>query len=198
MYRKFPGQWLITGRPAWTLPLTISAGAVLNILSCLVSQATASPLFLDSIWTAVCGGFLGPLPGAVCGLATNLLAAVFVPGCASAAWFAPCNMATGFIVGLAARRGWLRQMTGCLSVILTLTLVNSLLGALTAVALFGGMPGHNSDNLVSGLAITLQNLYGAAFLARVPVNLIDKGLSLLALLVLTRLAVKNDAKKNED
>jgi energy-coupling factor transport system substrate-specific component len=195
MCRVFPGRWLTPGRPVWTIPLAVLAGAALNTLFNLTNQSVASPLFLDSIWTAVCAGFFGPLPGMACGLASNALAGAAIPGAASSVWFAPCNMATGLIMGIAVRRGWMRHLNGCLAVILALALVNSLLGAFIAVWVFGGLTGHHSDYLVSGLTIFLQELYSAAFLARIPVNLIDKSITVLATALLIHLAGKTHAQE---
>ncbi len=99
--------------------------------------------------------------------------------------FAICNMSTGLIVGLMAGKGLFRSGTHALAAVLLVTASNSLLGALIATFLYGGITGTAAvDYVVVGLLAAGRTVLSAAFLARIPANLVDKGIAVFAAFVL--------------
>ncbi|HET7839563.1 MAG TPA: ECF transporter S component [Rectinemataceae bacterium] len=155
----------------------VVAGGLGNALMSLANMALSSPFFFDSVFTAVCAALFGPLAGALCGLVSHLFMELFHGWNGLFLPFAVCNIATGLIVGLFARSGRLATLTGAMLCTILVTLGNSVLGALVAFYLFGGITGHASDYLVTGFILVGQTLLAAAFWARIPANLIDKGIA---------------------
>ena len=92
--------------------------------------------------------------------------------------FAICNMSTGFIVGMMADRGRFRTGMHALVAVLLVTASNSLLGAVIATFLYGGITGSAAvDYVVVGLLAAGRTVLSAAFIARIPANLVDKGIA---------------------
>ncbi len=139
---------------------------------------TSIPLFLDSTFTALSAALLGPWWGAATGLAMQLFqeAGHGFPGVYAP--FALCSAATALIVGLAARRGRFVSALDLAGVTLAVALANAAIGAAVALALFGGGSGSNIDILVAGFKLVVRNEYLACLLPRIPINIVDKGVSL--------------------
>jgi energy-coupling factor transport system substrate-specific component len=163
-----------------------SLGAVmaLSLLNMLFSWANnvvlQSPLFLDSIFTAVGTAVLGPWAGVGIGLLTNLgMEGVY--GMTGLYWpFSVCNMATGLIVGLMSRQGaFIRGWQASLAV-LAVTLANALLGGFVANLVFAGDTGVQIDHIISAFTETGLSLGSANFWARIPTNLVDKMITVYA------------------
>ncbi|MDC7234377.1 MAG: hypothetical protein PQJ58_14180 [Spirochaetales bacterium] len=133
-----------------------------------------SPLFFDSIFTAVTAALLGPAAGILTGLFTNLgmewiydFTGLYYP-------FAFCNMATGLIVGYAARQNWIKTTYQLILVIIATATANALLGGLIANIVFSGDTGVKIDVVISAFTELGQSLMTANFWARIPTNLLDK------------------------
>ena len=155
-------------------------GGLLNALLSVANMAIASPFFFDSIFTAVVAALFGPLAGMATALISHGFMELFHNWNGQFMPFVVCNLATGLIVGLFARSGGLRRPFGAALAAVAVTLANALFGAIVAYYVFGGVTGHASDYLVTGFIIAGQSLFSASFWARVPANLIDKGLAVAA------------------
>lgn len=142
-------------------------------------MAVDSPFFFDSIFTAAAGAFFGPIAGMATGLTSHLIMEAFHGFNGMFLPFAPCNMATGLIVGLFASRKAFGSLAGAAVCTFAVTFANAVLGSFIAYFVFGGPTGHASDNLVTALLLAGGNLFTAAFWARIPTNLIDKGIAVL-------------------
>ena len=162
-------------------PVAAAGVLVLSLLNLGLSWTNnvvlKSPLFLDSIFTAVGGAVLGPWAGMGIGLLTNLgMEPIY--GMTGYYWpFAACNMATGLIVGLMSRRGVFTQGWHATAAVVLVTLANALLGGFIANLVFSGDTGVQIDNIVSAFTETGLSLVTANFWARIPTNLIDKMLA---------------------
>ncbi len=165
----------------WRVSLAVLACSALNMLFSWINNGILkSPLFLDSIFTAVGAALLGPLAGMTIGALTNL-GMELLYGLTGLYWpFALCNMATGLIVGLAARRGALKQGWLLTATVLLVTFANALLGSVIANIVFSGNSGVQIDHIISAFVETGQSLAAASFWARIPTNLIDKMLAVYA------------------
>jgi energy-coupling factor transport system substrate-specific component len=84
-----------------------------------------------------------------------------------------------------------------LSLILILTLVNALLGALVATIVYGGVTGTLPDIPVSALILLGRGIFSSAFLARILINIVDKGLPVMMIYIIYRI-VEYKKGGNED
>ncbi|NLJ45701.1 MAG: ECF transporter S component [Treponema sp.] len=166
---------------SWIAVPAVSVLAFLNLLFSWTNNVVLkSPLFLDSIFTAVGASILGPWAGMAVGLLTNLgMEPVY--GMTGLYWpFAACNMATGLIVGIMARRGAFSRAWHATLAILLVTLANALLGGFIANLVFSGDTGVAIDHIVAALTETGLSLASANFWVRIPANLVDKMLAVYA------------------
>ncbi len=178
--RKIDLAGLLYPRPGFGVA-AVPALALLNLLfSWTNNRVLRSPLFLDSIFTAVGAAILGPWAGMAVGLLTNLgMEPVY--GMTGLYWpFAACNMATGLIVGIMARRGAFSRAWHATLAILLVTLANALLGGFIANLVFSGDTGVQIDQIVSAFTETGLSLASANFWVRIPANLVDKMLAVYA------------------
>ena len=135
---------------------------------------TSVPLFMDSIGTAVSAAVFGlPL-----GLATAVLTNTFNEVAAGFPLvhlpFALCGMATAWIVHTLVRRNLFSTPVHFIVATVLVAIANSVLGALIATFVFGGGTGVNIDIIVSGFALAFGDIFSAALIARVAVNVVDK------------------------
>jgi energy-coupling factor transport system substrate-specific component len=176
---------LSRARPFWFVAVSVFAAGVLNTLLVAANTRLFLPFFFDSILTACAGALFGWLPGLIAGFWTNLACEMLFGFPMTILPFAICNMSTGFIVGIMADRGLFRSSFHALIAVVLVTASNSLLGALIAAFLYGGITGSAAvDYVVVGLLATGRNVFSAAFLARIPANLVDKGISVFAAFIL--------------
>jgi energy-coupling factor transport system substrate-specific component len=166
--------------------LAILIGAALNCLGSLANMAIGSPLFFDSIFTAAAGAIFGPLAGILCAIASHAFLVAAHGWEIDWIFFVPCSMATGAIAGGFGRRRFESALDVALCTALV-TAANALLGALIAAYAYGGITTHPSDQLSNGLILFGQSIIAASFWARIPLNLIDKGIAVAAAYGLRRI-----------
>ncbi len=179
--------------------LAIIAAVLLNNgLQLLQEQVLDWPFYFDSVFTITVGIFFGWLPGVITGLLTNLLIEV-IDGFQGLTWpFALVNMATGLIAGLLAadkKRYW--TLPGQVTMILALTAANTLLGAFIVNVVYGGLTGTAPDILVSALLLMGRGKALSTILARVPINLVDKGTPVLIIYMIHRLIILRIQRKKD-
>lgn len=176
---------LAQARPFWLVAVCVFGAGVINTLLVVVNTRLFLPFFFDSILTACAGALFGWLPGLIAGFWTNLACEVIFGFPMTILPFAICNMSTGLIVGIMADRGLFRSSLHALIAVVLVTASNSLLGALIATYLYGGITGSAAvDYVVIGLLATGRTVLSSAFLARIPANLVDKGISVFAAFIL--------------
>ena len=190
---------LISAKPFWLITLAIILGIILNGLLNWINTALGLPFFFDSIATAVVAALFGPLAGVIIGLFTNL----FLELIYGFPWihypFGLCGATTGLIVGIMAKRHNFDTAAYALLAVLLVTFFNSILGAVIAEYVFGGITGVAFDYLVTGLLAAGKSFFSAAFWARIPANLIDKSIAVfIAFLIYIKLGSPyNNHKKHE-
>lgn len=144
------------------------------------NNALSLPFFLDSIGTAVVAATAGLLPGLFVAVATNAAIEVVT----GFPWihlpFALCGVATALIVWGFVRSGRFADLGGALVATLAVALANSVLGSIIATFVYGGITSVGVDYLVTGLVAGGRSLVSATFWARVPANLVDKSIAVLA------------------
>ena len=169
------------------IAILIPLGVAINLVGGQVAGRLGLPLFLDSIGTAIVAAIMGPYVGAISGVLFNIIGSI-IGGNIMASLFGICNLATAFIVGFMVRFGKFKTVLHIVIAIVAVALANALLGAPIAVVVYGGIQGSGVDLVVAGLLAFGNDILSAAFLARIPVNLVDKGIAvLIAWLILRRL-----------
>ena len=141
----------------------------------LNDHALQIPLFFDTIGTVVATALFGLVPGLATAVGTHLfmellnwpLSGSYLP------WMV-CNASSAIILRVLMRRGQFETPVHALIAGLWIALVNALIGAIVASALFAGDTKHAVDFIASALYTLGQNVFSAAFLARLPVNIADK------------------------
>jgi energy-coupling factor transport system substrate-specific component len=173
--------------------LSLLCFPLLNAFLNKLIVGTSLPLFLDSIFTVLSAALFGLGPGLATAVLTNgsIEALTGFPGVHIP--FALCGMATAAIVARAVGRGRFHSPLDLALVTLELSLANAVIGATVAVFAFGGFTDVNVDVIVSGFATAFGNILSAAFLARLPVNIVDKGIAILVTLLVLHLADRRSA-----
>jgi len=162
-----------------TKTLAIIISMVLNGLFNLAGDKLGIPLFLDSIFTAVAAALFGIIPGILTGLFTNLFQEALRGFPLQLYPFAIVNMATGLLVGLLVKKGYFKTFFGVFLVIIYTALANAFLGAIIVTIVFGGITNEEVDYIVKVILMTGQSVFSSAFIARIFINLVDKGLAVL-------------------
>lgn len=130
---------------------------------------------------------MGPWVGAVSGVLYNVISAL-ISGNMLSVMFGLCNIATAFIIGFMAKSGKFTTWVHAVVATILVALANAIMGAPIAVVVYGGIQGGGVDLVVAGFLAAGQDILSAAFLARVPINLVDKGIAcFVAWLILMRL-----------
>ncbi len=174
MSKKLNIAALFQKRPFWLLALSIVAAIILNFLFCHINALLNLPFFFDSIWTATVAALFGPIPGIIVGLFMNTFQELIYGFPLIHYPFGLCGATTGLIIGLMSLKNKFETLFHAVIASLLVTLSNSILGAIIATYMFGGITGVPIDYLVTGLLVTGQSILSATFWARIPANLIDK------------------------
>jgi len=173
----------ISQKPVLAIILSFTFLPLANALLSLAARDVL-PLFLDSIFTAIAAAIFGPWHGIVVAVLTNGWNEALDGFSGLHILFAVCGMATALIVSGFVRSGRFRSTLSWSLCIGSVTLANALLGALIAAFVYGGGTRMNLDNIVAGFALFTDSIFTAAFLARLPINLVDKALAVAPALAL--------------
>ena len=179
--------------------IMIPLGVAINYVGGLLNSALGGPLYLDSIGTAVVAAVMGPWVGAISGLLFNVVSAL-MGGNMMSALFGICNIGTGLIVGYMTKWGFFEKWWQVLIVAnLLVSFWNAATGSPIASVVYGGVDGSAGTSVsIAALQAIGADLVTAGFIARMPINLIDKGIAvLIAWIVYKRLPenIKNFNKK---
>lgn len=143
----------------------------MNIVLGAITSGLGIPLYMDTLGTVLSAAILGPVPGVIVGLLTNVIDGLIrdltnIP-------FALVNMAIGLIVGLIAKKRPLTLTTSILTGLL-LSIVAPLIGTPIGIYVYGGLQGNAFDVIVTGLVKAGQSIFAASFVSKITSNLIDK------------------------
>ena len=190
---------ILLQKPAYRLVTAMLILPAFNVALNRLILFTSVPLFMDSIGTAVSAAVFGLPLGLATAVLTNGLGDLVAGLPMVHLPFALCSMATALIVHIMVRQNRFSTPLNFMVATLLVALANSVLGALIATFVFGGGTGVNIDVIVSGFALALGDIFSAALIARVAVNIIDKApavfLAMIALRALGDLAMKEPVPK---
>ena len=157
--------------------IMIPLGVAINYIGGTIAGSLGLPIYLDSIGTVIVAAIMGPWVGATSGVLYNVISGL-TKGNILSILFGLCNIGSGLIVGYMARYKKFNTLPHVLIATFFVALWNAIIGAPIAMVVYGGVDGNVGTNLmIVGLQALGNDLAGAAFLARIPVNLIDKGIA---------------------
>lgn len=162
--------------------------AVANgVIGTINSHVLEFPLFMDTIGTLLSTALWGFWPGAVTAAATHLLLEA-LRGITGAYFNLPwmiCSLSSVITLSLLIRFDLFKTFIHAVLATILITFANSITGAAVAVMFFSGITIHPVDYIVTAFISVGQSFLSAAFWARLPVNLIDKGIAVFITFGLT-------------
>jgi energy-coupling factor transport system substrate-specific component len=164
----------------------VLAAAALNGVLNWGVEMVGLPIFLDTTFTIVIAALFGWLPGMITGVLSNAVAEVLFGFSGYVIMFAPVNAASGLVIGLMRRTGRFHTVADGILGLIFLSFVNALLGTLIVNFVFGGSTRQAIDMVVTSLVLTGQDIWSAALLTRIPVNLVDKAPGVFLAIFLVR------------
>lgn len=166
----------------------IPLGIAINYVGGLIATGLSLPVYLDSIGTVIVAAIGGPWVGAISGVLYNIVSSL-IGGNILASLFGLCNLGTALIVGFLARAGRFKTIPDIVIATVLVAVLNAVIGTPIGLVVYGGIDGNAGTNLlIAGLQATGSDLVSAAFIGRIPSQLIDKGIAIvIAWLVYWRL-----------
>ena len=171
------------------IAIMIPLGVAINYIGGQLATSLGLPIYMDSIGTAIVAAIMGPWIGATSGVLFNIISSL-ISGNIMASLFGICNIGTGLIVGYMARYGRYKKLIPDIAVASILVAVwNAATGAPIAMAVYGGIDGNAGTNvMIAAFQNMGKDLFSSAFIARIPTNLLDKGIAcLVAWLIIMKL-----------
>lgn len=170
------------------IAIMIPIGVAINYIGGLIASSLGLPIYMDSIGTVIVAAIMGPWIGALSGALYNVIASL-ISGNIPAMLFAICNIGSGLIVGYMARLGLFKKWWHIIIATVLVSLWNAGTGAPLAMVVYGGIDSNVGTNLlIASMQAIGKDLGTAAFWARVPSNLVDKGIAcVIAWIILKKL-----------
>lgn len=155
-------------------PLKISIvgfGIALNIVGAFIALNLRIPIYMDSIGTIMAAALLGPLYGVLTGLCGSIVSGVSFD--IYSLYFAPVQIFTGLLSGLMFKAGFMKKFKMPIGV-LAVSIFSSLVGAIIAAFLFGGITSSGSSYIVAVLSNLGVNKVISVFIVQFLTDYADK------------------------
>ena len=145
------------------------------------------PLFLDTIGTLLSTALWGFWPGAVSAVSTHLLQESMrgITGAHINFPWMICSLSSVITLALMIRFDLFKTFIHAVLATILITFVNSITGALVANFFFSGITVHPVDYIMTAFLSVEQSFLSASFWARLPINLIDKGIAVFIVFGIT-------------
>ncbi len=124
-------------------------GIALNIVGAFIALNLRLPIYLDSIGTIFIACLLGPKYAVLTGVGGSLVSGMTFD--IYSLYFAPVQISTGLLAGIMYNKGFLKGSKTPLGVFL-FTLPTSIISAVIAAFLFGGVTSSGSSYIVQILS----------------------------------------------
>ena len=161
----------------------VGMGIALNIVGAFIALNLRLPIYLDSVGTIFIACVLGPKYAVLTGVLGSLVSGMTFD--IYSLYFAPVQISTGLLAGLMYNKGFLKGAKTPLGVFL-FTLPTSLISAMIAAFLFGGVTSSGSSYIVQILSHFNVPMVVSVFITQVITDYADKFVAV----VLVGLAVK--------
>ena len=151
----------------------------INYLGKLFASVLKLPLWLDSIGTCIGGALGGPIIGAICGAANNLIYG-FTTGDSITLVYALTSLGIGLAVGIMARLGNMEKISGALITSVIAGLVAVFISTPLNVIFWGGTTGNVwGDAVFAATQASNMPVLLGSFLDEVVVDVPDKIITIL-------------------
>lgn len=165
----------------------IGLGISLNIIGAFIALTLKLPIYLDSIGTILIACLLGPKYAVITGLCGSLVSGFTFD--IYSIYFAPVQITTGLIAGIMYNKGFLNGKKTPLGVFI-FTLPTSIISAMIAAFLFGGITSSGSSYIVQILKTMGVSDVVSVFITQILTDYTDKFIGV----VLVGYAVKSIPK----
>lgn len=189
MNRLFPRTF-----PASSIKVQLVLGilcGVLNYLLIVIREFFKIPLFLDTVFTML-ASFYGPVAGCIAAFLSHLFA--LLSDTNSNLLWVICSLTIVLVIRLFSRNGKPVSWAGIVWILILTVVLITVEGTIIASALyFTGADYLEPSSLSTSVFVLLTSgvsYFAVAFLVRLPVNLIDKTVSLILALLVYFLAAK--------
>ncbi|WP_342757036.1 ECF transporter S component [Kineothrix sedimenti] len=167
------------GKSLWSLKFNtatlvlIPAAIGINYLGKLFAGALKLPLWLDAIGTCLAAVLAGPIAGAICGAANNIIYGLTMDPISTV--YALTNIAIGLVVGVLSYKGFMKNIKLSLLTAIIVGFVAVVVSTPLNMIFWGGTTGNIWGDAVYAWALS-QNMpvFFASFLDEVIVDLPDK------------------------
>ncbi|MPM66359.1 hypothetical protein SDC9_113266 [bioreactor metagenome] len=160
-----------------TRNLTLMAmGISLNIIGALIALTLRLPIYLDSIGTILVACLLGPKFAVMTGVCGSLISGMTFDS--YSLYFAPVQISTGLLAGLMYEKGFLSGKKTPFGVFI-FTLPTSIISAVIAAFLFGGVTSSGSSYIVQILSHFNVPMVVGVFITQVCTDYADKFLAVV-------------------
>lgn len=154
----------------------MAMGIALNIIGALIALTFRLPIYLDSIGTILVASLMGPKFAVMTGVCGSLVSGMtFDP---YSLYFAPVQISTGFFAGYMYEKGFLKGKKTPLGVFI-FTLPTSIISAVIATFLFGGVTSSGSSYIVQILSHLNVPMVVSVFITQVCTDYADKFLAVI-------------------
>ena len=146
----------------------------INFLGKIFAATLKLPLWLDSIGTCIGGVLGGPIVGAICGAANNLIYG-FTTGDSITLVYALTSLGIGFTVGIMARVGAMKSFSGAIVTACVVGLVAVLISTPLNIIFWGGTSGNIwGDAIFAWTQASKLPVFVGSFLDELVVDVPDK------------------------
>src|SRR6056297_3987890 len=193
-------------RPAYTglqqykfLFYAVLLGIANGTMGIMNAHVLEFPLFLDTIGTLLSTALWGFWPGAVTAVSTHLLQES-LRGITGANLNLPwmiCSLSSVITLALMIRFDLFKTFIHAVMATILITFTNSISGALVATLFFSGITIHPVDYIMTAFLSVGQSFLSASFWARLPINLIDKGIAVFIAFGITYLMRSGHSNSEE-
>ncbi len=170
---------------------------LINYAGKLFAANAELPLWLDSIGTAFCAYIYGPICGAVVGISVNIMYGIQD---SMALVYSIVNLATGIIIGIAAKKGAFHSFFEASKVAALVTVVSTVISAPLNIIFYDGMMGNKWGDAV----VELLRHHGvqtriASFIGEFFIDFADKVITLSVLFLFVKVVhlIRKKGKKKK-
>ena len=170
----------------------VGMGVAINIIGAFIALGLRLPIYLDSVGTIFIACVLGPKYAVLTGVLGSLVSGMTFD--IYSLYFAPVQISTGLLAGLMYNKGFLKGAKTPLGVFL-FTLPTSLISAMIAAFLFGGVTSSGSSYIVQILSHFNVPMVVSVFITQVFTDYADKFLAVVLVGLVVKALPKNFTKE---